>query len=132
MKNILKWEYNKGKHISQIIFHIFCILWILILLLFFLTNFPEKKLGKVKRNKKYILVLYHELHNFYQSLHFINETLSNWRFNSENLLKQPLKVFRKKVFLEIAAAILKNFFKIAVKLPCESVVKILEKYLWRS
>ena len=131
MKNILKWEYNKGKHISQIIFHIFCILWILILLLFFLTNFPEKKLGKVKRNKKYILVLYHELHNFYQSLHFINETLSNWRFNSENLLKQPLKVFRKKVFLEIAAAILKNFFKIAVKLPCESVVKIPEKYLWR-
>ena len=132
MKNILKWEYNKGKHISQIIFHIFCILWILILILFFLTNFPETKLGKVKRNKKYILVLYHELHNFYQSLHFINETLSNWRFNSENLLKQPLKVFRKKVFLEIAAAILKNFFKIVVKLPCESVVKIPEKYLWRS
>ena len=31
------------------------------------------------------------------------------------------------MFLEIAVAILKNLFKIAVKLPCESVVKIPEK-----
>ena len=31
--------------------------------------------------------------------------------------------------VEIAVAIFKNFFKIAVKLPCESVVKIPEKYL---
>ena len=35
----------------------------------------------------------------------------------------------KKVFLKIAVAIFKNIFKITVKLPCESVVKILEKYL---
>ena len=43
-KNILKREYNKGKHVSQIIFHIF-----FILRLFFLVNFPEKK---IEQNKK--------------------------------------------------------------------------------
>ena len=74
MENILKREYNKGKHVSQITFHIFCILLILILRLFFLINFPEKKLGKIKRNKEYLLVLYNKFHNFYQSLHFIIET----------------------------------------------------------
>ena len=46
-----------------------------------------------------------------------------------DLPKQPPEVFWKKMFLEIAVAIFKNFFKIAVKLPCESVVKIPEKYL---
>ena len=30
MKNILKREYNKGKHVSQVMFHIFCIPIILI------------------------------------------------------------------------------------------------------
>ena len=68
MKNILKGEYNKGKHASQIIFDIFFIL--LILRLFFLVNFPEKKLSKTKSNKEYVLVLYRKLHNLYQSFHF--------------------------------------------------------------
>ena len=71
MKNILKREYNKGKHVSQIIFHIFFILLILILRLFFLVNFPEKKLSKIKNNKENVLVLYRKLHNLYQSLHFL-------------------------------------------------------------
>ena len=71
MKNILKREYNKGNHVSQIIFHIFYILLILILRLFFLINFPEKKLSKRKSNKEYVLVLYRKLHNLYQSLHFL-------------------------------------------------------------
>ena len=35
----------------------------------------------------------------------------------------------RKVFLKIATAILKNFLKVAVKLLCESVAKIPEKYL---
>ena len=65
MKNILKREYSKGKHVSQIIFHKFCILLILILQLFFLINFLEKKLSKIKSNKENALVLYHELNNFY-------------------------------------------------------------------
>ena len=65
MKNILKREYNKGKHVSQIIFHIF-----FILRLFFLVNFPEKKLSKIKNNKENVLILYRKLRNLYQSLHF--------------------------------------------------------------
>ena len=48
MENILKREYNKGKHVAQIIFHIFFILLTLILRLFFLVNFPEKKLSNKK------------------------------------------------------------------------------------
>ena len=71
MKNILKREYNKGKHVSQIIFHIFFILLILILRLFFLVNFPEKKLGKIKSYRENVLVIYCKLHNLYQSLHFL-------------------------------------------------------------
>ena len=71
MKNILKREYNKGKHVSQIIFHIFFILLILVLRLLFLVNFPEKKLSKIKSNKENVLVLYRKLHNLYQSLHFL-------------------------------------------------------------
>ena len=71
MKNILKREYNKGKHVSRIIFHIFFILLILILRLFFLVNFPEKKLSKIKNNKENVLVLYRKLHNLYQSRHFL-------------------------------------------------------------
>ena len=71
LKNILKREYNKGKHVSQVIFHIFYILLILILRLFFLVNFPEKKLSKIKNNKENVLVLYRKLHNLYQSLHFL-------------------------------------------------------------
>ena len=54
MKNILKREYNKGKHVSQIIFHIFFILLILMPQLFFLINFPGKKLSKIKSNIKKI------------------------------------------------------------------------------
>ena len=71
MKNILKRKYNKGKHVSQIIFHIFFILLILILRVSFLVNFPEKKLSKIKSNKENVLVLYRKLHNLYQSLHFL-------------------------------------------------------------
>ena len=71
MKNILKREHNKGKHVSQVIFHVFFILLILNLRLFFLVNFPEKKMSKIKSNKENILVLYRKLHNLYQSLHFL-------------------------------------------------------------
>ena len=54
IKNILKREYNKGKYVSQIIFRIFFILLILILRLFFLINFPERKSSKKKViNKMY-------------------------------------------------------------------------------
>ena len=73
LKKTLKTEYNKGNHLSQIIFHIFCILLILILQLFFLINFPEKKLSKIKSNKENVLVLYLQLHNFYQSLNFLSK-----------------------------------------------------------
>ena len=66
-----KWEYNKAKHVSQIIFHVFFILLILILRLLLLVNFPEKKLSKIKSNKENVLVLYRKLHNLYQSLHFL-------------------------------------------------------------
>ena len=55
MRNILKWEYNKSKHVSQTIFHIFFILLILILRLSFLVNFPEKKLSKIKSNNENVL-----------------------------------------------------------------------------
>ena len=80
MKNILKREYNKGKHESQIIFHIFCTLLILILRLFLFINFSEEKLGKIKRSEEIVLVLNHKLHNFYhfyQFFHFIIETFKN-------------------------------------------------------
>ena len=60
MRNVLKSECNKGKHGSQIIFHMNFILLILILRLFFPI--------KTKVNKENVLVLYHKLHNFYQSL----------------------------------------------------------------
>ena len=40
MKNILKREYNKGKQVSQIIFHILYILLVLDLRRIFLINFP--------------------------------------------------------------------------------------------
>ena len=46
-------------------------LLILILLLLSLIHFPEKKLRKIKCNKENVLVLYHKLHNVYQSLHFL-------------------------------------------------------------
>ena len=52
MKNILKRGYNKGKHTSQIMFHIFCILLISALQLFFLVNSPEKKWIKIKSKMK--------------------------------------------------------------------------------
>ena len=55
MKNILKKEYNKCKHVSQIIFHIFCNLLISILRLFFLVNSSEKKLEKIKSNKENVI-----------------------------------------------------------------------------
>ena len=71
MKNILKREYYNGKHVSQVIYQIFFISLILILRLFFLVNFPEKKLSKIKSNKENVLVLYRKLHNLYQSLHFL-------------------------------------------------------------
>ena len=71
MKNISKREYNKGKDASQILFRIFFILLILILRLFFLINFPEMKLSKIKSNKENPLVLYCKLHNLCQSLHFL-------------------------------------------------------------
>ena len=61
MKNILKWEYDKGKHVSQFIFHLFFMLLILILRLFFLVNFPGKKLSKIKSNKENVLALYRKL-----------------------------------------------------------------------
>ena len=77
MKNIPKRECNKGKHASQIMFHIFYILLILILRLFFLINFPEKKMGKIKSNIENVLVLYHKPQNFYQFLHFFIETFKN-------------------------------------------------------
>ena len=54
MKNILKRGYNKGKHTSQIMFHIFCILLILALQLFLLVNFSEKKWSKIKSKMKRI------------------------------------------------------------------------------
>ena len=73
LKKTLKTEYNKGNHLSQIIFHIFCILLILILQLFFLINFPEKKLSKIKSNKEKVLILYHRLHNLYQCHHFLSK-----------------------------------------------------------
>ena len=57
MKNIVKRECNKGKHVSQIIVHVFCIVLTLILRLFFLINFPEKKLDKIISNKENVLVL---------------------------------------------------------------------------
>ena len=60
MKNIIERE----------IFQIFYILLNLILQLFFLINFPEKKQSKIKSNKENILVLYHQLRNFCQPLHF--------------------------------------------------------------
>ena len=129
MKNILKREYNKGKHVSQIIFHIFFILLILVLRLLFLVNFPEKKLSKIKSNKENVLVLYRKLHNFYQSLHFLLKS-----FKIEGLV---LRIYWsihwrcsvKKVFLEIAVAIFKNFLIITLKLPSESVAKIPENIL---
>ena len=88
-------------------FYIFCILLILILWIFFLINFPEKKLGKTTRNKENMLVLYYELHNLYQSLHFIILK----RFKIAGLI---LRIYRRKhwrcsgkyVFLEITIAIL--------------------------
>ena len=73
LKKTLKTEYNKGNHLSQIIFHIFCILLILILQLFFLINFPERKLSKIKSNKENVLILYHKLHNFNQSFYFLSK-----------------------------------------------------------
>ena len=39
---------------------------------------------------------------------------------------------KEKVFLEITVAIFENFWKIALKLPCESVVKTPKKYLGTS
>ena len=39
--------------------------------MFFPINFPETKLIKIKNNKENVLVLYHKLHNFYQSLNFL-------------------------------------------------------------
>ena len=71
MKNILKREYSKGKHVSQIIFHIYCNLLTLILRLFFLVIFSEKTLSKIKSHKANALVLYRKLHHFYQYLHFL-------------------------------------------------------------
>ena len=130
MKNILKREYNKGKRVSQIMFHIFCIFLILISRLFLLIIFPEKKLSKIKSYKENVLVLYHKLHNFYQSLDFLYKP-----FKIEGLV---FRIYRssqwgcsgdKKIFLEIAVAIFKYFLKITLKLPCESVVKVPEKYL---
>ena len=123
MKNILKWEYDKGKHVSQFIFHLFFMLLILILRLFFLVNFPGKKLSKIKSNKENVLALYRKL--VLASLFLIKiEGLtlriywsSHWRYS------------RKKVFLEIAAAIFKNILKTTLKLPCESVVRIPEEYI---
>ena len=73
MKNILKREYNKGKHNHKLYF-IFLCFFNFIFAIVSLINFPEKKLGKIKRNKENVLVLYHELHNFCQSLHFVIET----------------------------------------------------------
>ena len=63
MRNVLKRECNKGKHGSQIKFDMNFILLILILQLFFPI--------KIKYNKENVLVLYHKLHNFYQSLNFL-------------------------------------------------------------
>ena len=64
----MKKDYNKGKHVSQIIFHIFFILLILILRTSVLVNFPEKKLSKIKSNKENVLVLYPKLHLKFTSL----------------------------------------------------------------
>ena len=129
LKNILKREYNKGKPVSQVIFHIFYILLILILWLFFIITFPEKNKSKIKRNIENVLVLYCKLHNLYQSRHFFIKIEGlNWRiYWSSNS-----KCLGKTVLLEVAVAIFKNILKITVKLPCESVVKIPKKYLWRS
>ena len=64
MKNIIERE----------IFQIFYILLNLILQLFFLVNFPEKKLSKIKSNVfENVFDIYHQFHNFYQSLHFLSK-----------------------------------------------------------
>ena len=95
----------------------------------FLINFPEKKFGKMKRNKENILVLYHTLHIFYQSLNFIIET-----FKIEGLI---LRIYRSSHWRcsgrkgVLRNSFLPNFLKIALKLPCESVVKIPKEYVWR-
>ena len=86
-------------------------------------------MGEIKRSKENILTSCYKLHS---SLHFIIET-----FKIEGLI---LRIYwtshwrcsGKKVFLEITVYIFENFLKIALKLPCESVVKIPKKYLWRS
>ena len=74
MKNILKREYNKCKHVSQIIFHMFFILLTLILRLYFLVNFPEKKLSKIKSNNENVSALYPKLHLKFTSLFIFIET----------------------------------------------------------
>ena len=94
--------------------------------MFFPINFSETKLIKIKNNKENVLVLYHKLHNFYQSLNFLLKP-----FKIKGLLlriywSSHWKCSGKKVFLEIAVAIFKNFLKITVKLPCESMVQVPE------
>ena len=48
MKNILKREFNKGKHVSQIIFSYFLYSF-LISLLFFLINFLKRKIDQNRK-----------------------------------------------------------------------------------
>ena len=130
MKNILKREYNKVKRVSQIVFHIFCIFLILILRLFLLIIFPEKKLSKTKSYKENVFVLYHKLHNFYQSLDFLYKP-----FKIEGLV---FRIYRssqwgcsrdKKMFLEITVAIFKNNVKVAMWICGKSTWKISVKNL---
>ena len=55
----------------KLYFIYFFILLIFILQLFYLVNFPEKKLSKRKSKKENELVLNRNFHNLYQSLHFL-------------------------------------------------------------
>ena len=78
------------------------------------------------------MALYHKLNNFYQSLKFLLKL-----FKTEGLIlriywSSHRRCFGKNVFLEIAVAILKNFLKITVKLPCESGQNTWKIYVKKS
>ena len=112
MKNILKRECNKVTMYHKLNFTYFVLILILTLRLIFLINFLAKKFSKIKSNTENVLVLYHKLHNFYQSPHFFLMKL----FKIEGLIlriycSSHWKCSGEKMLLEIAVAIFKSFFK---------------------
>ena len=124
MKNILKRECNKVTMYHKLNFTYFVLILILTLRLIFLINFLAKKFSKIKSNTENVLVLYHKLHNFYQSPHFFLMKL----FKIEGLIlriycSSHWKCSGEKMLLEIAVAIFKSFLRITLKLLCESVAK---------